>query len=81
MKKARRTEPEHDLFGSRQPARVDIVAELEREYGPAEDLSNRDHALEVFVNRWCSLFGHRETALKELRHLVAVVVQQERAAK
>ena len=53
---------------------AEVLAALDSQLGPPahiEDLSNIEHDCEVFVNRWCSLFGHRTTALQELRALVA----------
>ena len=47
------------------PREIDHTVEI--------DCTNLDHDCEVFVNRWCSLFGHRATALRELRELIARV--------
>jgi hypothetical protein len=55
---------------------AEVLAALDSQLGPPahiEDLSSIEHDCEVFVNRWCSLFGHRKTALKELLALVARV--------
>lgn len=52
---------------------ADVFRHLDEQLGPPErieDLSNIDYDCGVFVNRWCSLFGHRAKALKELRELI-----------
>jgi hypothetical protein len=60
---------------------AEVLAALDSQLGPPahiEDLSSIEHDCEVFVNRWCSLFGHRKTALQELRVLVDRAVAQAR---
>lgn len=63
-----------DITGLTAEAAIDKLVALGVTKADIETTEHQIDSLEwemnVFVNRWCSLFHHRESALKELRALV-----------